>query len=74
MAFGSNMDVEQFEPVSFTSNETEVHTVVRFKGTRRANGKSISMNLYHFFQFRDGKISYYRGTEDSAITEAAFQD
>ncbi len=33
-----------------------------------------SMNLHHFFQFRDGKIAYYRGTEDSALTAATFQD
>jgi ketosteroid isomerase-like protein len=73
-AFGSTMDVQQFDPVSFTANDTEVHTLVHFKATRRATGTSIAMNLHHFFQFRDGKISYYRGTEDSAITAAAFQD
>jgi ketosteroid isomerase-like protein len=28
------------------------------------------MNLHHFFTFRDGKIAHYRGTEDTAQTEA----
>jgi ketosteroid isomerase-like protein len=73
-AFGSTMNVDQFESISFAGNDTEVHTVVRFQATRRANGASVSMNLHHFFQFRGGKISYYRGTEDSALTEAAFRD
>jgi ketosteroid isomerase-like protein len=73
-AFGSTMDVEQFEPVSFAANDTDVHTLVHFKAKRRATGASLAMDLHHFFQFRDGKISYYRGTEDSALTAAAFQD
>jgi hypothetical protein len=32
------------------------------------------MNLHHWFQFREGKISYYRGTEDTAQAEALFRD
>jgi ketosteroid isomerase-like protein len=31
------------------------------------------MNLHHYFRFRGGKISYYRGSEDSVQTEAALQ-
>jgi len=73
-AFGSTMTVQQFEPVSFTSSETDVHTVVKLKATRIANGRSAEMNLHHFFQFRDGKIAYYRGTEDTAQSESMFRD
>ena len=73
-AFGSAMTVQQFEPVSFTSNETEVHTVVKLKATRTANGRTAEMNLHHWFIFRDGKIAYYRGTEDTSQAEALFKD
>ena len=31
------------------------------------------MDLHHFFTFRDGKIAYYRGTEDTAQTAAALR-
>ena len=72
-AFGSTMDVNQFEPVSFAANEDdEVHTIVRFAATRRETGASLSMNLHHWFQLRDGKIAFYRGTEDTALTGALF--
>jgi uncharacterized protein len=71
-AFGSSMTVEQFEPVSFSSNETDVHTVVKFKATRTANGRTAEMNLHHWFVFRDAKIAYYRGSEDTAQGEALF--
>jgi ketosteroid isomerase-like protein len=72
-AFGSEMDVDRFEPVSFAANDDEVLTVVRFGATRRANGKSVTMNLHHQFRFRDNQIAYYRGTEDTAITESVFR-
>ena len=32
------------------------------------------MNLHHHFRFRDGKVSFYRGTEDSSQTETALRD
>jgi ketosteroid isomerase-like protein len=28
------------------------------------------MDLHHWFHFRDGKIARYRGTEDTALTQA----
>jgi ketosteroid isomerase-like protein len=31
------------------------------------------MDLHHFFRFRDGKIAYYRGTEDTAQTARVLQ-
>ena len=31
------------------------------------------MNLHHWFVFRDRKIAYYRGTEDTAQAEALFK-
>ena len=67
--FGSTMEVEEFTPVSVAANDTDVLTVVRFRSKSRATGKSAAMDLHHFFQFRDGKIAYYRGTEDTGQTE-----
>ena len=65
-AFGSTVEVEDFTPVSIAANDTDVLTVIRMRGTVRANGKKAAMNLHHHFTLRDGKIVYYRGTEDTA--------
>ena len=73
-AFGSTMEVGEFTPVSFAANDAEVLTVVRFRAKSRRTGKTAAMDLHHFFRFRDGKIAYYRGTEDTAQTEAALRD
>lgn len=72
-AFGSTMEVEEFTPLSFAANDTEVLTVVRFRARSRATGKTSAMDLHHVFRFRDGKIAYYRGTEDTAQTEAVLR-
>ena len=71
--FGSTMEVEEFTPVSFAANDTDVLTVVRFRARSRSSGKTAEMNLHHYFKFRDGKIAYYRGSEDSAQTEAVLR-
>jgi ketosteroid isomerase-like protein len=71
--YGSAMEVEEFTPVSFAANDTDVFSVVRCRARARATGKSVAMDLHHYFKFRDGKIAYYRGTEDTAQTEAALQ-
>jgi ketosteroid isomerase-like protein len=72
-AFGSTMEVEEFTPISFAANDTDVLTVVRFRVRARATGRTAAMHLHHYFVFRDGKIAYYRGSEDSAQTVAILQ-
>jgi uncharacterized protein len=71
--FGSTMEVEEFTPVSFAANDTDVLTVVRFRARSRSTGQTAQMNLHHCFKFRDGKIAYYRGTEDTAQTETVLR-
>jgi uncharacterized protein len=71
--FGATMEVEEFIPVSLAANDTDVLSVVRFRARSRATGKTAAMDLHHFFKFRDGKIAYYRGTEDTAQTQAVLQ-
>jgi uncharacterized protein len=72
-AFGAAMEVEEWAPLAFAASDADVHTVVRIRTRSRATGKSVAMNLHHFFTLRDGKIAYYRGTEDTAQTEAALR-
>jgi ketosteroid isomerase-like protein len=69
--FGGAMEVEEFTPLTFAANGEDVLTVVRFRARSRATGKVAEMQLHHWFHFSDGKIDYYRGTEDTAITAAA---
>jgi ketosteroid isomerase-like protein len=69
-AFGSTMEVEEFTPLTYATNDDSVLAVVRCRAKSRATGKSIDMNLHHYFRFSGDKVSYYRGTEDTAQTVA----
>jgi uncharacterized protein len=71
--FGSTMELGEFTPVSFAANDTDVLTVVRFRARSRSTGRTAQMNLHHYPKFRDGKIGYYRGTEDTTQTEAVLR-
>ena len=73
-AFGKTMEVEDFTPLAFAATDDgDVLTVVRYAARSRETGKVAKMDLHHWFRFTDGKISYYRGSEDSAITAAALR-
>ena len=70
---GGAVEVQEFEAGSFAANDTEVMALVRYRAKVRETGTEISMNLHHYWRFRDGKIEYYRGSEDTAQTLAALQ-
>jgi hypothetical protein len=56
--------------VAIHSKDNEVHTLIRFGIKARETGREAAMNLHHYWRFRDGKVEYYRGSEDSAQTAA----
>jgi uncharacterized protein len=67
-AIAKNLEVTEFTPLAFASNDTDVLTVVRFGMRIPATGKSGAMDIHHWFRFGDGKIVQYRGTENTALT------
>jgi len=69
-ALGDSLQITEFTPLSLTSNETDVMVVTRWAATAPGTGKSAAMDIHHWWRFRDGKICFYRGTEDTAQTRA----
>ncbi len=68
-ALGENLEITEFIPLSFAANETDVMVVTRWSATAPATGKTVTMDIHHWWRFRDGKIYLYRGTEDTAQTQ-----
>jgi ketosteroid isomerase-like protein len=65
--------VNEFTPLSFAANdEDEVMVFLHWSFTVSATGKELSSNIHHFWRLQDGKVSYYRGSEDSAQVTSAF--
>ena len=62
------VDATEFTPLAFGVNDSEVFTVVRFGVRAKASGRAGTMNLHHWFRFRDGKVCGYRGSEDTRLT------
>ena len=67
------LDVLEFTPLSYAANDSEAMALIRFRLTVKATGKEAAMNLHHYWRFRDGKVEYYRGSEDTAQTASALQ-
>lgn len=44
---------------------------VRYAFTVTATGKDVATNLHHYWRFCDGKVAYYRGSEDTALIASA---
>jgi uncharacterized protein len=63
-------EVTEFAPVSFAANDTDVMAIVDFAFKVPATGKSGSMQLHHWWRLSDGKVTLYRGSEDTALVAA----
>ena len=69
---GTNIAVTEFTVVGLTSNDTDVVATVHWAYTVNATGKSAAMYMQHWFRFADGKIVFFRGSEDSEQSARAF--
>jgi ketosteroid isomerase-like protein len=72
-AIGSNVTVTEFVPLSFTSNSTDVIVAVHWTYTVNSTGRTAAMHMQHWWRFDDaGKIAFFRGSEDTEQSAAAF--
>jgi ketosteroid isomerase-like protein len=72
-AIAQSGTVDEFTPLSFAGNDDgEVMVLVHWSFTVGATGRQLASNLHHYWRLRDGKVTYYRGSEDSAQIAWAF--
>jgi ketosteroid isomerase-like protein len=65
---GRTGPVTEFTPVAYASNDDgDVMVFIRYAFSSTATGKEAEMNLHHYWRFRDGKVSYVRCSEDTAL-------
>jgi ketosteroid isomerase-like protein len=69
---GSSIEILEFTPRNFTAGEDEVHLLVDWTFRPITTGRQASMTMHHYWRLRDGKVQQFRGSEDSAVTAAAF--
>jgi len=68
----SATEVQDFAVEGMGASENEVFAFLRFALRMKATGREAAFHLHHYFRFDgDGKVEYYRGSEDSAQVEHA---
>ena len=68
----TSVDITEFDLVSFTSNDSDVVATIHWTYTVRSTGKTASMFMQHWWRFADGKIVFFRGSEDTEQSARAF--
>ena len=69
---GKTIEIDDFTPVTYAANDDgDVFVIVRWAWRSRQTGKVAKMNLHHWWRVTGGKISYFRGAEDTPTTLAA---
>ena len=64
--------VTDFTPLAFgTNDDGDVFAFIRYAFTASDTGRQVSMNLHHYWRFRDGKVCFVRSSEDTAQVAAA---
>ncbi|MBV9197451.1 MAG: nuclear transport factor 2 family protein [Solirubrobacterales bacterium] len=69
---GQNIEVSDFRPHSFATGENDVHCLVDWTFRSRSTDREATMTMHHYWRFRDGKIAYFRGSEDTEQTAKLF--
>jgi ketosteroid isomerase-like protein len=68
----ASTEVQEFTLESIAANDDAVFAFLSFGVRMRGSGREASFHLHHYFHFgADGKIDYYRGSEDSAQVASA---
>jgi ketosteroid isomerase-like protein len=63
----SATEVLDFGVEGMGASDNEVFSFLRFAVRMKSTGREASFHLHHYFRFgADGRIEYYRGSEDSA--------
>ena len=68
----SNVEITEFTVVGLTSNASDVVATIHWAFTVNSTGKRAAMYMQHWWRFSAGKIVFFRGSEDSEQSAAAF--
>jgi ketosteroid isomerase-like protein len=68
----ASIEISEFTPRNFAAGDDDVHLLVDWTFRPIATGREASMTMHHYWRLRDGKVTQFRGSEDSAVTARAF--
>ena len=68
----TSIEIGTFMPHSFAAGEDDVHLLVDWTIRSLKTGREASMTMHHYWRLRDGKVTYFRGSEDTELTAEVF--
>ena len=71
-ALGKEAVFTRFEPTGFLGSENGVACQVTWEAKLNRNGRTVAQTVLHYFVISNGKVTKWRGTEDTALTKAAW--
>ena len=69
---GGSIEISEFTPHHFAAGEADVHLLVDWAFRSIATGREVSMTMHHYWRLRDGKVEYFRGSDDTELMTQAF--
>jgi uncharacterized protein len=68
----SSIEIGAFTPHSFAAGQDDVHLLVDWTIRSASTGREASMTMHHYWRIRDGKATYFRGSEDTELIAQVF--
>lgn len=68
----SSIEIGAFTPHSFAAGQDDVHLLVDWTIRPVTSSREASMTMHHYWRLRDGKVTYFRGSEDTELTAEVF--
>jgi uncharacterized protein len=68
----TSVEISAFTPHSFAAGQDDVHLLVDWTIRAVKTGREASMTMHHYWRLRDGKVTYFRGSEDTELTAEVF--
>jgi ketosteroid isomerase-like protein len=65
-------EITRFEPHTFIAGDDGVACLVRLESKLRKTGKTVAMEDIHLFKIQGGRVTLWRGSEDTAQVLAAW--
>ncbi len=69
---GRECTFPRFEPSGFLASDTAVACLVTFEVLVKKNGRKAVENAIHHFTIQNGRVTKWRGWEDTALTKATW--
>ena len=70
----ASIEICAFTPHSFAAGDDDVHLIVDWTIRSVKTGREASMTMHHYWRLDDGKVTYFRGSEDTELTAGVFAD